>query len=568
MNTLELFGLLFVISFVIFESVMLVNGRTVTHRRTYFIAVVAGIFIGGIAELSTIGIAMVYAVYITVALTLLVSVGVSFLYTRVRKPSTIGVEVIAVLIVVIVLIVGVGAFGGIHTASQYNSDLTVVNGASLFSNESLPYDKIPIVSEQYASYIATSHLSDFGGNVHIVDNEMIVYNGSPYWIFSIAPTNVFAVNHLVGYVLVNAVDANFTELFQNSWVGAGLWLLSSAGLHTYINNVEYTVGNHYPQPAPNGQIDYVVTLDSYNYAGVTSFGGGVVYSPDGTVVSTWSGITGAPSWINQPWDKTLLDSLISNWAGDRTGNNSFGFFASGFAWIKASPYMMTVDNGSELIPYHGDAAYMQFLSPASNVNGLGGVMLATGGHIYFYNMEGMSMISASAARATVQAKLPALSGATYFTANPVLYPVGKYFAWIIPYYSQEASTNIVQLQGVGIVDAENSAHFVDIQSQFASVSTTGVEKLMSNAIETFLKGSVTQNLTNTTKVTGIISEVTQFDQNGSTIVALQLNNTSWYFASASNLSETEMASILTLQVGEGVTLTVIGNQIYGFTPKS
>jgi hypothetical protein len=476
------------------------------------------------------------------------------------EPGEAGLKVLVFFAALALVVIAVGGWGGLNTASHFDKQMQYMPGDALFMGNALPYDKIPIVSEPYAKYIATSHLSDFGGNAIITDSEMIVSNQTPYWIFSVAPANTLAVNHLLGFVMVNAVDANYTEIFQNTYVGAGLWLFSDSSLRTYVSGAEYAIGNHYPQPAPDGKIDYVVTRDSYNYDGVYSFGGGVVYNPNGTVATTWQGIT-APSWINQPWDKYVIDSLVSNWAVSRTGNHSFGFFARGFFTIRASPWMMQVDNGSELIPYGNATAYMQFLSPASNPNGLGGVILATGPHIYFYNMESMSMISASAAKATIQSKLPALSGATYFTANPVLYPVGSYYAWIVPYYSQESTTNIIQLQGIGIVDAENSAHFVDIQSQYASISSTGVEKLMSTAIESFLHNTTMIHTSNLTKVTGIITHLDQFDQNGSTVVAIQLNDSSWYFASASYMNDTEMVTVLSLTINETVEFEVSGSQV-------
>lgn len=587
MNVLELFGLSVPISFAI-GMVMILVGSSGGLKWKVVLAIALGSVL--LSALDTVfalfsGTAAMLVVWVVIGESVLIfgiagtanslSAGLQRVTGKARIQITPNkfrhiptMKIIVVLVTILLLLVAVGAWGGLRTASHYNSELKVVQGNSLFANDTLPYDKIPIVSEQYAAYIATSHLSDFGGNVKITDNEMIVYNDSPYWIFSISPTNVFAVNHLVGFVLVNAVDAGYTEIFQKSYVGNGLWFLSNVNIHAFMGNSQFSVGNHYPQPAPNGQVDYIVTFDSYAADGVMSFAGGAAFSPTGQEVAHWTNISSAPSWINQPWDKSLLDSIIYTWAGSRIGNNSFGFFAKGFIWIKASPYMMAEDNGSELIPYHGRSAYMQFLSPASNPNGLGGVMLATGGTIYFYNMEGMSMISATAAKATIQSKLPALSGATYFTANPILYPVGKYYAWIVPYYSKESTTNIVQLQGVGIVDAENSAHYVNLQSQFSSISSTGVQKLMNNAIESFLKSNVVQNSSNQTKVSGVITHMYEFDQNGSTVVAIQLNGSVWYYAGASYLNNSEMVSVLSLAVNETVEFEVIGNQIYGVIPIS
>ncbi len=546
------------------ESFIPRKGHTDDFLSTVKLSLVVSLAIAGI--FSIVGIFSYIAFIISFYYLIFASGAVGLVLIAVTnqwedfEPWEVGAKILVFFIALTLVAVAVGGWGGLNTASHFDKELQYMPGDTLFAGNALLYDKIPIVSEPYAQYIATSHLSDFGGNAIITDNEMIVYNQTPYWIFSIAPANTFAVNHLLGFVMVNAVNANYTEIFQNTYVGAGLWLLSDSSLKTYLGGTEYAIGNHYPQPAPDGKIDYVVTRDSYNYDGVYSFGGGVVYNPNGTVATTWQGIS-APSWINQPWDKNVIDSLVSNWAASRTGNHSFGFFAPGFFTIRASPWMMQVDNMSELIPYGNGTAYMQFLSPASNPNGLGGVILATGPHIYFYNMESMSMISASAAKATIQSKLPALSGATYFTANPVLYPIGGYYAWIVPYYSQESTTNIIQLQGIGIVDAENSAHFVDIQSQYASISSTGVEKLVSTAIESFLHNTTVVHTSNLTKVSGIITHIDQFDQNGSTVVAIQLNDSSWYFAGASYMNDTEMVTVLSLTVNETVQFEISGSQV-------
>ncbi len=468
-------------------------------------------------------------------------------------------KALALVAFIILMGVWVGGYGALANANYYNGNITFERGTSLFANDTLPYNEIPVVSVSYASYIATSHLGDFGGNTKIYDNEFMVENSTPYWIFSVGSTNTIGTNHLIGFELVNAVNASLREIFQNTTIGAGLFFTHNINYATYVGNTQDIIGNHYPQLRANGEVDYVVTLDSLGPNGLQQFAGGEAFNPQGNIIAKWTSPGNAPSWVNQPWDKNLFQVLIHDWAGNRIGNGSFGFFAGGFLNKAASSYMMNVDNNSELIPYHNQTAYMQFLSPANAPNALSGVMLATGSHVFFYNLENLGLISAAAAKATIQAKLPALSGATYFTSNPILYPLGGYFAWIVPYYSQEASTSIVQLQGLGIVDAENSAHYVSIQSQFSSISSSGVTKLIGNAVTQFLSGNFQQQPG--TVVNGTIVNITQFDQNGSTVVALELNNTQYYFASAALLNDSQIIQILQLQVGDNVSLMVQGHNI-------
>lgn len=468
-------------------------------------------------------------------------------------------KAIVLVAFLIFMAVGVGGYGALANANSYNSSLTFQPGNALFANDTLPYADIPVVSELYANYIASSHLGDFGGNTKIYDNEFMVENSTPYWIFSVGSTNTLGTNHLLGFELVNAVNATFREIFQNTTIGAGLFFNHGINFASYLGNTQNIIGNHYPQLRSNGEVDYVVTFDSVGMNGLQQFTGGEAFNPQGNIIAKWSNPGDAPSWINQPWDKNLFQTLILDWAGNRVGNGTFGFFAGGLLSRPASTYMMSVDNNSELIPYHNQTAYLQFLSPANAPNALSGVMLATGSQTFFYNLEDMGLISAAAAKATIQAKLPALSGASYFTSNPILYPVGGYFAWIVPYYSQESSTGIVQLQGLGIVDAENSAHYVSLQSQFSSISTSGVTKLIGNAVSQFLSGNLIQPSGST--VNGTILNKTQFDQNGSTIVALELNNSQYYFASAATLNDTEMIQILQLQIGENVSLEIQGSTI-------
>lgn len=574
MNIWEMLGIFLVTGaavafvFVIPYSIKDLRDKMMTSVKTGVAAGMgSGFILWGLLLLT--GSPFVLGLYGTIVLSAVIGMIGSYLVSGGRFTGRVSrsaaVRVMVLVVIIVAMVVGVSFEGAIHNAYSFNNALTFESGSALFANDTLPYDKIPVIGQQYASYIASSHLGDFGGNAKIYDSELIVENSTPYWIFSVGPKNTFSNNYLLGFETVNAVNATFKEILQKTMLGAGLFFTHQVNFHTYLGHTNYMIGNHYPQLRANGQVDYVVTLNTYGANGLIQPAGGIAYNPDGVQIAQWSSAATAPSWVNQPWDKNIFGILIHDWADNRKSNSSFGFFAGGFAGLTtASQFMMNVDNNSELIPYHNGTAYMQFLSPANARNALSGVMLITGDHYYFYNLEKMGLISASAAKATIQAKLPALSGAQYFTSNPVLYPVGKYFAWIVPYYSEEASTGIVQLQGIGIVDAENSAHFVAVQSTFSTVSSTGISTLVNNAIGKFLGSTVTPTGTTTT-VSGTVVNNTHFDVNGTTYDYLELNNSQYYVGSASSLSGLQMAQLLLMQVGTNVTLQVQGTQIVSFT---
>ena len=133
--------------------------------------------------------------------------------------------------------------------------------STLFANSSLPVGKLPLVSEDFANSIASSHLSDFGGSVQLVDNEQIVHEGQPYWIFTVAPTNTFAENNELGFILVNAVNGSYYEAKSPNNIGPGLFLFNEIDLHSYLGDTSIVVGNHYPTPPTTNfsSIYYVFT---------------------------------------------------------------------------------------------------------------------------------------------------------------------------------------------------------------------------------------------------------------------------------------------------------------------
>jgi hypothetical protein len=455
-------------------------------------------------------------------------------------------------------VVGVGYYGvyaQVNNASYFNSLLNFQPGSRLFSNSTLQLGKLPLVSQDYASSIASSHLSDFGGSVQLVDSEQIVHEGQPYWIFTVAPTNTFAENHELGFILVDAVNGSYDEVQSPNTVGPGLFLASAIDFHSFLADTSIVIGNHYPTPSlvNLSAVDYVFTQSQVGLDAVTSFNGGTIYSSSGTVSATYSGLS-SPSYVNQPWDKFLVASLADQWGSTRSGNGTFSIFAGGFLTIPASQFRLALSSDEELIPYKNGTAFMLFMSPANAPNSLEGVILAFRNQFTFYNMQGMNLVSPDYAKATVQSKLPALSNGQLFAANPVIYPAQGKFVWIVPYYYNSGG-GIVQFQGIAVMDASNAGNLVIQQSQGTIAQTRDA------ALASLLGGS-TGNQSQTTAVSGTVQNLVSYVQNGNTFVSVEVNGT-YYLASANTLPFSEWVQALQLKVGQTVQLQVQGQEIVG-----
>ena len=475
----------------------------------------------------------------------------------------------ASILVVLFLLSGIGAgayygwYAQVNDASYFNSLLTFKPGNALFSNSTLQIDKLPLVSEDYAMSIASSHLSDFGGSVQLVDNEQIISGGQPYWIFSVAPTNTFAENHELGFILVNAVNGSYYEVKSQNDIGPGLFLLNQIDLHSFADDTRIVIGNHYPTPPSQNlsTIYYVFTQSQVQLDGVTSFNGGVIYGADGSIVDQYSGLS-SPSYVNQPWDKYLVANLTSQWGSTRTGNGTFSVFAGGFFTIPASQYRLALNSDEELIPYKNGTALMLFMSPANAPNSLAGVILAYRNQFTYYNMQGMNLVSPDYAEATVQSKLPALSNGQLFAANPVIYPEQGAFVWIVPYY-YDSGTGIVQFQGIAVMNASNAGSLV-IQAAQGTIGET-----RDLALAGLLNGtavSQSQNETST-NVSGTVQSFVTYVQSGNTYASIELNGT-YYYATANSLPLAQWVQALQLKTGDSVQLLVQGQEVVSLTVVS
>lgn len=457
-------------------------------------------------------------------------------------------------------------------ATYLQNQVTTLPGTALFANETLPIGAVPLVTVDYARQIAQSHMSrDFGGSAQIVDHEQIVYDHAPYWVFTIASTNTFSQNFEKGFILVNAVNGSYIEVQQQTAIGPGLCgvCFSSIGVQTWLRNTNVGIGNWYPQPVSGGKILYVETLDQPGIWGATTFAGGIVYNPDGSVNTTYSSVSNAPSYVNQPWDRQLLVSIAGQWASARTTSGE-SWCSWGCFFGQASTYRLqlaTDGNYSyELIPYHNGTAVMLFFSPANSQRSLSGVMVASGSNITYYNLSSFNYISPSYAQSQVHSEICQTTVCSLHATQPILYPVNGQFVYITPVYYQDPSTGNYVFDGVGVTGAAQNGATVYVHGTDPTTTRDA-------ALSQYFNGIITNTTTITTTINGTVQATSSYIQNGNSVIALKVNGT-WYTASppsgptttttgsnSTNLSFDDWYTIQNIQVGQQVTLTVRGTAI-------
>lgn len=487
--------------------------------------------------------------------------------------KTLLVGVLIIVLIIIPIGYNWGFESSVYNAQYLNSKIQFADGSQLFANQSLPINAIPIVSHDAAQVVATARLSDFGGNVLLADSEQIVYQGAPYWAFTIASTNTWAQNYEKGYVFVNAVNESYFEIHQQSAIGPALCgvCLSSIDVQSFMKNTGDGIGNWYPQVVPDGtaglQVLYVVTLDQPQWGGFQTFDGGIVYNPDGSINTTYTGFT-APSYISQPWDRELLTQLAGSWASTNIGDGRFSYWAAGVLNNPASASRLQLDSDGQginyqLMPYQNRTALMMFFSPANQQNSLAGIMLVDGTKITYYNMIPYNFYSPTLAESEIQSHIPTISGGTVQTAQPILYNVNGQFVYLIPYFFNDNSN--VLFQGMGVVSAQKQG---DVSSVLIQQGQT-ITQVRDEALAEFFAGSNSTGVNigiQSTTVKGVVQHVTNVVEAGNSEVAIELNGTTYTATPPSQtnpLTWNDWYALQSLGVGDNTTLVVKGTSIVG-----
>ncbi len=240
------------------------------------------------------------------------------------------------LVLIIPLFSGIiGWTSDVSNANSFNSMITVANG-SLFSSP-IPDDKVRLVTEEYATYVAGQHLSPFGSNVVVASAHITTRLGRLVWVCTIVSSNVIAANFLKGFIVVDANDPQTVSpilINQTSIpVGEGLFWDRNIQFGNYLNDMSSSYEYAYPTWDPLGHMVYVQTRTPLGFDFVERAIGPIVYCENGTVVS-YPSIAETPKWITQAYSEEWLERQVTRWGSYRRGSG-FDLFAGGFLWFIA-----------------------------------------------------------------------------------------------------------------------------------------------------------------------------------------------------------------------------------------
>ncbi len=383
-----------------------------------------------------------------------------------------------------IIIIIIPAFSGIiswtadvSNAEFFNSQI-IVTDEPLFNN-TIADNKVRLVTEEYAKYVAGQHMSPFGSNVfvaaaHITTNP----NGTLVWVCTIVSTNVLAENYVKGFIVIDANDPQTIEphLILNTTipVGEGLFWDKNIQFGNYLNDMTSSYQYAYPTWDPSGSLVYVQTRTPLGFDFVERATGPIVYAENGTVFS-YASIAETPDWVTQAYGEEYLERQISRWGGYRRGNG-FDLFAGGLLWF--------IPPSNDRLEIHEDTRYILnpdtnrveafiAMNPVTSSRTLAGVFRATKDAVYYHDLSEFGYVSGDAAAANVVADIGAPASGIYYGAMPLLYPVVinstlTKWTWYAPIYwadfyydsdTEEYTATNMRLHALGMVDASNIDRF-------------------------------------------------------------------------------------------------------------
>jgi len=384
-----------------------------------------------------------------------------------------------IIIIVMPIFSGVISWTADVSNAQYFNSMIIESDEPLFNN-TIPDDKVRLVTEEYAKYVAGQHMSPFGSNVfvaaaHITTNQ----NGTLVWVCTIVSTNVLAENYVKGFIVVDANDPQTVEphLIAETTipVGEGLFWDRNIQFGNYLNDMTATYQYAYPTWDPSGSLMYVQTRTPLGFDFVERASGPIVYAENGTIYR-YATIEETPDWVTQAYGEEWLERQISRWGGYRRGTG-FDLFASGLLWfIPPSNDRLEITEDTRYIVNPDTNRVEAFIAvhPVTSDRTLAGVFRATKDAVYYHDLSAEGYVSGDAAAANVVADIGAPASGLYYGAMPLLYPVVinstlTKWTWYAPiywadyYYNEDAeaytATNM-RLHALGMVDASNIDRFV------------------------------------------------------------------------------------------------------------
>ncbi|RDE12905.1 MAG: hypothetical protein C4K49_09335 [Candidatus Thorarchaeota archaeon] len=517
-------------------------------------------------------------------LSLLFSLGLLLLVSGGVRPSRFGrgfegVKLPVVCLGMIIVLV-VPLFSGLVSWTSDVSNATFFNSMiqekhdALFSAP-IPDERVRLVTEDYATYVAKQHLSPFGSNVVIASAHITTRLGKLVWVCTIVSSNVLAENYVKGFIVVDANNPQtISPVLINQTtipVGEGLFWDRNINFGNYLNDMSATYQYAYPTWDPTGNMVYVQTRTPLGFDFVERAIGPIVYCENGTIVS-YDSIQDTPYWITQAYAEEWLERQVSRWGGYRRGSG-FDLFAGGFLWFvppSSDRLQMSEDTRYILNPDTQTVEAFIAVHPVTSEQALAGIFRATRNGVYYYDLSSFRYISGEAAKANVISQLPLPATGSYYGAMPLLYPVEinstlTTWTWYCPiywadgYYDEESgefSVSDMRLHALALVDASNVDKFY-IQELGGVLSGPTLVQAARVGYVTLLGGTVLVPI-DTFQLTANVVNKTQYVEGGDTHIVLGTNNsTCWYVeGTRSWMNLTDWYTLLNLGIGDSFTATI------------
>ena len=493
-----------------------------------------------------------------------------------------GIRVPLTCIGIIILII-MPVFSGVisWTSDVSNAeffDAMIIETEEPLFNQTIADDKVRLVTEEYAKYVAGQHMSPFGSNVyasaaHITTDP----DGRLVWVCTIVSTNVLAENYVKGFIVIDANDPQSVEphLISETTipVGEGLFWDKDIRFGNYLNDMTASYQYAYPTWDPAGNLVYVQTRTPIGFDFVERASGPIVYAENGSVFR-YATIEETPDWITQAYGEEWLERQISRWGGYRRGDG-FDLFAGGLLWF--------IPPSNDRLEIHEDTRYIvnpdtnrveAFIAvhPVTASRTLAGVFRATKDAVYYHDLSAEGYVSGDAAAANVVADIGAPASGVYYGAMPLLYPVVinstlTKWTWYAPIYwadfyydedIEEYTATNMRLHALGLVDASNIDRFVWMPLGGTLSGANLVHAVRSEYIELF-GGSIEPEPSDTFNLTATVLNKTSYVDGGDTHIVLKTDNATYPYIEGARdwMNLTDWYTLLNdIDAGDSFTATI------------
>ncbi len=446
-------------------------------------------------------------------------------------------------ITVLLAIFVYGLFGGrVFLHSEAYSELLSID-EKVFDDDvqTVDVNTLPIVDKSYGVKLGSLKLGEYPG----IGSEFepgaysdIIYQGEQYLVSPLEYRGIFKwLNNndegTPGYILINKVTTETTLVNLSATEGIGLKYTPSAFFqqdlkrHAYMNGMnKYRFEQSYFEIDESGHPYYVLQYslptiflnggsDIAKIAVVDAVTGDVsIYDPDEV-----------PDWVESVYPPSLLLRQLDYWGSLQDGwLNSF----------LAQRGVLKPSDGKRTIKNNGGLYYFTGLTSAGSDE-------STIGFVYM-NVK------------TKESALYKFPGATEYAAmnkTLTLIPQNNIStSFPIPINVNDSPTYYILIKG------EDGRIIRHVFMNVKDLETYGIAEKKTNAYSDYLLNLGTTNQTNLTEITGEITDITSYVNEGNTIYWVQIDNDVYYVINVSTFDFEKMRYFIEKDIGDDITIKV------------